>query len=984
MRNIKKQYSVRSWVGAACGLILLAGTGVAQDYAPGAAEAANTFKQTALGGGGAYNYLALANHIGPSGVPLGGVGVGCFDMAPDGRITRVGLNNTYEFNLIKDVKGSFFALYQHSDLRRQFGWKPVAERLVRDGANYLGLSATPQTLYRGLFPTANLRASEVTVEAWSSLIPHDLKNSSLPVAFFELTMANCERSDSEISLAFSWEDVIGRQIFDLDADAVAGATDIYKVNGLTWKVQPRVETLVEPYSAGGWQGLRQRADQPLRTRKATYQNLVSEVALLAEPQEGLTISVLPAYDVNVGDEAWRPFRETGIFAQPPAQSVPLYTKAAGRNMASAIAVKMRLKTGEKKTVRFMLAWYHPEFMPDRATPGAAWGTADYGRYYHNFFPSLDALVDYARQQRASLRAGTVGWQEPILQSTYPDWLKFKLINCGYVIYANTILNKAGDFTVMEGGMGGLAGTMDQRNSTYAYYQKLFLDLDRSERRLFAAGQLPDGGIPHFDGHYFHGLNSRDGRFPLVTSSYLDNTTGWMVQLASDYRLTGDLAALKANAGTFKKALQHLRAKIGADNPSGIPIGSTTFEDDFCHPPIYAYTGPVYLCALKAGEIVAGALGDQAMLQECRTQAALTRYGLIKYLWNGRFFSMACEKDGRRALKDWLFSSQLAGQFLSRLAFGEDVVAQDLIESYVVAMGRTALSASPDHYTDKIFDLSLMAGIDETGSRCWGFYLESYTAMLAMQAGFLGDGLQLMRSIQDVHLRKGWTWTQNLWNPGELTYMTAPVTWFVTDVLAGSNLDAPGRTLSLAPLFAQNAGKVAYPIYFPTFWAMLSCDTDRHTAQFRVIKTFGLKEGDLVLDTLAVLPAGVASSEGRRFALSPFTVREGAVLDLSKHWDALTAWRPKRSVLASPGTTPDFTVTPAIPDIQCDGGVVRLVSPRSDATIFYTLDGTDPREAGIRYRSGVPVKQDGILQARLKLKDGTWGMVVGMQLKSPKP
>lgn len=976
--HVRKQ--LHMWIDVACVMSLLAGAGLAQDYAPGAAEAANTFKQTALGSGGMYNHLALLDHVGPSGVPLGGIGVGCFDLAPDGRITRVALNNTHEDGVIKDVKGGFFALYQKSN------WRTQAVRLVRDGKTVYGLNSSPHTIYRGLFPTVNLRASEVTVKAWSGLVPHNIKDSSLPVAFFELTMVNCERADQDISLAFSWEDVIGRQIFDLDSGAVAAATDIYKVNGSTWKVQPRVDTVVEPYSVGGWQGLRQRALEPLRARKATYQNLVSEVALLAEPQEGMTVSILPAYDVNAGDDAWQAFREEGQFKGEFNKPVQLFDKTASRNMASAIAIRTQLKMGEKKTVRFMLAWYHPEFMPDRTTPGAAWGTADYGRYYHNYFASMDGLVEYARQNRDRIHDGTTGWQEPILDSTYPDWLKFKLINCGYVIYANTILNKAGDFTIMEGGMGGLAGTMDQRNSTYAYYQKLFPELDRSERRLFAAGQHKDGAIPHFDGHYYHGLNSRDGKYPLENSSYLDNTTGWMLQLVSDYRLTGDISELKANADKFKLTLRHLRAKIGLDNPTGIPIGGTTFEDDFCHPPVYAYTGPVYLCALKAGEVVAEALGDQEMLKECRTQAAITRHGLIKYLWNGRFFSMACEKDGSKALANWLFSSQLAGQFLSRYIFSEDVLSQDILDAFLTAMGRTALSASPAYYTDKIFDVDLMTGVDEIGSRCWGFYLESYTAMLAIQAGYLNDGLTLMKSIQDVHLRKGWTWTQNLWNPGELTYMTAPVTWFITDILAGSNLDVPAKALYLAPIIDRDSRKVIYPIYFPKFWATLNCDAETQMAEFRVTRTFELKDDEIVIDTIHIVPSGVAASECRSISIPPLTIKEGAVLDLSKHWDVLTKWNSKRSILASPGTTPDMTVAPAVAEIVCDANPfdesarVKLLSPRPDSVIYYTLDGSDPMTGnGSRYRGEFEVKESCIVQSRLKLKDGSWGMVVGMQL-----
>ena len=40
---------------------------------------------------------------------------------------------------------------------------------------------------------------------------------------------------------------------------------------------------------------------------------------------------------------------------------------------------------------------------------------------------------------------------------------------------------------------------------------------------------------------------------------------------------------------------------------------------------------------------------------------------------------------------------------------------------------------------------------------------------------------------DVDLRLGFMWTRNLWNRGYVTYMTAPVTWMIGDVLAGGAL-----------------------------------------------------------------------------------------------------------------------------------------------------------------------------------------------------
>lgn len=100
-----------------------------------------------------------------------------------------------------------------------------------------------------------------------------------------------------------------------------------------------------------------------------------------------------------------------------------------------------------------------------------------------------------------------------MESTLPDWYKFKLINSGYVIYTNMVLNKKGDVMVNEGAMGGLAGTMDQRISAHPFYQKFFTQLDRSEMDIFADAMDPEGYILHFIGHYYVGMGTVGGRVP---------------------------------------------------------------------------------------------------------------------------------------------------------------------------------------------------------------------------------------------------------------------------------------------------------------------------------------------------------------------------------------------------------------------------------------------------------------------------------------
>ncbi len=891
-------------------LILTTSFAAQPDYG---AETANTsFFSDVSGGATGFNYLALKDHIGPSGVPFGGVGTGCFDLAPTGEFTRIALNNTHEDGVIKDVKASFFAIWENNTRRK----KITHRRMVRDDSEYLGLKGYASSIYRGLFPTARVAfkdrsadepRSRLSLYGWSGCVPHNIKDSSLPVAFFEVSIVNTENRPIETSIALSWEDIISRGLLDLenkDALDKLPKNNAFHVKRANWVDYPRVETFSEPFEVGKWKGIKQFTPEPFDPIKATYQNYVQEVAILAEETEGTEVTVLPAYEVNNGEQKWKTFKKDGTFAKD-FDKVQLYDPDEAKEKASAIALKLKLDKAETKTVRFMVAWYYPQLKIDRekAHPKSYFGTQDYGRYFHKFFDGISDIVAYSAQNYSRIHEGTVEWHKPILESTYPDWLKFKLINSAYVLYTNSILNRAGDFAVMEGKMGGLAGTMDQRLSAHPFYQKFFTDLDRAEMDLFAYTQDPEEGfILHFNGHYYLGIATREGLSPAPKGTMLDNTCSWIIQLAKDYQQTRGEEYVKEHYERVKFAFENLKNNIKSD--IDIPVGKTTY-DDYIHPPVYSYIAGVYLSALEAGKVLADCMDDDDFENKLQKQLEETRKDFIKYLWNGRFFSYGCDLDGSDEQDYRMFTGQLAGQFVSRYCGWGDVVPQKMARASVLSQFKTSVSSAPSYYAPKVYDLNLKRGIDKSGSQCWPFYLESYTAMLGIQNGYLEDGLAIMKNIQLVHLREGWTWTQNLWNPGEATYMSAPVTWFITDVLAGASFDGPEKLFRLAPVIRQDAEFVRYPLFYPRFWATLEIDMEKETVKLKIEKMYRSKP--MKIFDIEVVPAGKPASEAIKIDVPNFKTYEGDVLDLSEHFDIITSSVQNRPVLHRAGQVPFIEV-----------------------------------------------------------------------------
>ena len=330
------------------------------DYGADAVNALQETKGMVQGGEDNYDFFHLKNHCGPSGVPLGGIGTGCFDIAPDGCFTRIALNNTHEDGVLKDIKGSFLAF-----------WDGQQAKLLQL-KQACSIEPIENVTYTGLFPIIKCDyGNGVVMEAYSGLIPHNIKDSSLPVVWFDVSIQNTTNEEGDFSVAFSWQDVISRNIFDIrdlsifkefGNDAWAFMAARKKYPGKVLNPIDRVDTYVKPIEAGGYSGLLQYADE-LKPNRATYQNYVNNVAILAEKNTDARITFLPAWEIENPD-AWASFNAHGEFTQN-ISSYELYEKSKSNEAASAVAIKIHLKKNERKTIRLMLVWYYPELTMDQ-------------------------------------------------------------------------------------------------------------------------------------------------------------------------------------------------------------------------------------------------------------------------------------------------------------------------------------------------------------------------------------------------------------------------------------------------------------------------------------------------------------------------------------------------------------------------------------------------------------------------------------------
>ncbi len=898
------------------------------------------------------SYMRIKNLSGPSGVALGGAGVGYYEIDPTGRVTRNCINNIHK-SFVDSPDGFLVGVYDGS----------AAVRLQRDSSTVYGMKGYSDSYYTGLWPTVTIEfensaagVADMGFSAYSGVVAQDVKNSSLPVVFYEVELYNDSDSAKEMSAILTWGDVIGRGIRDTSVKNPSNldgeSSEWYDMDvPATYAKGVTVENGGVTYA-----GVLQYAKEQILPQKATFQNYNNSFMILAEQSDDCTVTILKNFDVN-DSSALNTYTQSGVLSAYDESETELSAAVKGGSRStsngSAVSVMTTVPAGSSRTLRFMVSWFMPEITEAQYASMNKMEGCDYNKYYHNSFSTIEELTAYAIGARDAIQEGINQWQQPLLSSSLPDWLIFKEINSGYTFYTNGVLNKRGNFSTLEGEMGGYGGTMDQKMSSHPFYEKLFPSLNLEENLQFANVTGADGEIQHFDVHYYHGMSDSDPENkvnPTPAGSMIDNAGAWMVQMWNYYAQTGDRTYLEAYYDVMKTSMAFIRSKYASG--THIPNYNTTY-DDYSHPEILIFSGTVWLNMLDIAVDWAALMNDTALSDDYQSEFALS-YADVNKLYGehssslglGGYYAFGSDAkyiatDGQSGTirSEVMFSGAMAGQFISRYSGRGDVLPFDQFVSHMNTFLRTSIQGSNDYYAPKVYNLRTGQDMDNAGSRCWPFYLDSYGGMAAIQAGYLEDGLEVLLHTMLVDLRQGYMWTQNLWNRGYVTYMTAPVSWFINDVLAGAALNVPDKTITLGPSCPADSGvgigdHLKVTLYYPKYWAELDYRPSDGVLTYTILKTFyNDGEAPILIDTVIASPAGKASEEAKSISLGrDFAIIEGAVLDLSAHVNDF-AGSTHEKLLTPVGEY----VTPAPEKIADGSGLAATVDYGDGQTYAFTAE-----------------------------------------------
>jgi non-lysosomal glucosylceramidase len=367
------------------------------------------------------------------------------------------------------------------------------------------------------------------------------------------------------------------------------------------------------------------------------------------------------------------------------------------NAVGALCQQSTIAPGSSATFTFLLAWHFPNRTPNWCGWEAPHGEGDtvIGNYYCTRFRDAWEAAQYTAANLEKLELRTRAFADAFAASTLPSVVK-EAASANLSTLVSTTC-----FRTADGEFHGFEGVNDQSgccfgNCTHVWNYEtstahLFPEFARSLRRASFGYSMDDDGGMRFrqllpDGKERFGFAAADGQMGQIMHAYLD------------WKLSGDNGWLASLWPQIKKGLEFAWEPGGWDaNRDGVMEGvqHNTYDVEFYGP--NPMCGIYYLGALRAGEEMARAMGDNASADEYHRLFARGSGWIDSNLFNGSFYIQKVRGFPANEIAPNLRSDMGSGSTETpEYQVGGGCLIDQLIGQYLAEVAGLGPLVSPEH------------------------------------------------------------------------------------------------------------------------------------------------------------------------------------------------------------------------------------------------------------------------------------------------
>ncbi len=631
-----------------------------------------------------------------SGVPLGGMGAGKIEILPNGLFNAFTFQNNWSNPILGDDHYPGILGY-HLGLSVQFtkNHHHTKKAFLLQTAPVLNIPTVHRIKYEGIFPRAKLwyeepdLGLEISLETFSPWIPLDVKNSSLPVAFFDLKVKNLNKFPVDVGFIF-----IGRNL--------CGEWCVGRKN----KVFEKKKSLDLEFSNCD------PASHDTRHGSIRFSFVKDSWQLSYLESWNAVVKNFLFNSQNISLLGWDLFAKNGEL--PNTQS-NFIAQGENQELCGAVAARQLIRPHREKTLSFSAAWYFPRH--------------PLGHRYEQWFKNAGEVSQYASDSKSELSRKTGHIEKTVFSLPFPRWFNEALLVNLAPFFSSSWFVKDGRFSFYEAPViCPLMGTLDVGFYGSIPLSYFFPELEISLICQFAKSQRKDGYVPHDLGRNRLDMPSNGTTF----HQWKDLNPKFILMVYRDYLWSGDLKFLKNLYPHVKRALAWSMAKDFDGN--GLPDheGADQTFDLWEFYGANAYTSSLFLAALRACIRMARLLRDRAFADDCENYFIKGSLSFERELWNGQYFG------------DFCALSQLNGQWYADLLNLGPIVDKSKIKKAIAYILKNNRGHSSFGMVNSIFKDGRLDTTNDHSKNIWSGMNYAFISLCLM------EGFPLRNLLKEAH------------------------------------------------------------------------------------------------------------------------------------------------------------------------------------------------------------------------------------------